>query len=113
MKNWRPSLTSGNIKEGGAVMCMTNRQVDNRLKKLQALEEQKKELETMIKALQEELKEDMGDLEEIETGHFLLRYTKVVSSRFDSAAFKKEHAKLYKELCRPAESRRFSYKETA
>ena len=94
-------------------MCMTNRQVDNRLKKLQALEEQKKELETMIKALQDELKKEMGDLEEIETGHFLLRYTKVVSSRFDSTAFRKAHSDLYKDFCKETESRRFSYKDTA
>lgn len=94
-------------------MCMTERQYDNRLKKLQALEEQKKELEAAIKALQDELKADMGDLEEIQTGHFLLRYTKVVSTRFDSTAFKKAHSKLYKDFCKETESRRFSYKETA
>lgn len=91
-------------------MCMTNRQYDNRLKKLAELEEQKKALEEQIKALQDEIKQDMGDLEEVNTGKWIIRFTKVFSNRFDSAAFKKEHAKLYKDFCKASESRRFSYK---
>lgn len=91
-------------------MCMTNRQYDNRLKKLAELEEQKKALEEQIKAIQEELKADMGDLEEIDTGKWIVRFTRVISKRFDSTAFKKEHSKLYRDFCRETESRRFSYK---
>lgn len=91
-------------------MCMTNRQYDNRLKKLAELEEQKKALDEQIKALQDEIKQDMGDTEEINTGKWIIRFTRVVSSRFDSTSFKKEHAKLYKDFCKATESRRFSYK---
>lgn len=91
-------------------MCMTNRQYDNRLKKLQALEEQKKAIEAEIKALQDEIKADMGDVEEVDTGKWIVRFTTVISKRFDSAAFKKDHAGLYATYTRPTESRRFSYK---
>lgn len=91
-------------------MCYTNRQIDNRMKKLAELEAQKKELEEQIKALQEDIKQDMGDLEEIDTGKWIVRFTKVISNRFDSAAFKKDHAGLYATYQRPTESRRFSYK---
>lgn len=94
-------------------MCMTNRQYDNRLRKLQDLEEQKKALEVQIRTLQDEIKRDMGDLEEVNTGKWIVRFTKVMSNRFDSAAFKKAHSRLYNEFCRSAESRRFSYKATA
>lgn len=91
-------------------MCYTNRQIDNRLKKLAELEAQKKELEEQIKAIQEDLKADMGDLEEIDTGKWIVRWTKSISNRFDTTAFKKAHSKLYKDFCKETESRRFSYK---
>ena len=38
---------------------MGERALENRIKKLKALEEQKKELETQIEGLQEEIKKDM------------------------------------------------------
>lgn len=94
-------------------MCMTNRQYDNRLRKLSELEAQKKELEEQIKALQEEIKSDMGDTEEIDTGKWIVRWTKSISNRFDTTAFKKSHKKLYDEFCKASESRRFSYKAIA
>jgi len=39
---------------------------------------------------------------------FKLRYKTVVSSRFDSKAFKATHEELYKQYSKPTECRRFS-----
>ena len=38
----------------------------------------------------------------------ILRYTSVVSNRFDSATFKRLYADLYKDFTKPVSSRRFS-----
>lgn len=94
-------------------MCMTNRQYDNRMKKLADLEAQKKELEEKIKVLQDEIKEDMGDLEEVETDNFIIRWTKTISNRFDTTTFKKEQKALYDQYLTSSESRRFSFKAIA
>ena len=41
-------------------------------------------------------------------GDFLIRWTTVVSSRFDSKTFQKEHAAMYSRYLKQTESRRFS-----
>lgn len=94
-------------------MCYTARQIDNRMKKLAELEAQKKALDEQIAAIKADLQADMGDLEEVTTDKWIVRFTKTVSNRFDSTAFKKAHKKLYDEFCKPSESRRFSYKGIA
>ena len=91
-------------------MCYTNRQYDNRMKKLAELEEKKKALEAEIDAIINDLKADMGDMELVETGKWVIRWTKVSSNKFDSASFKKDHAALYASYQKPTSSRRFSYK---
>lgn len=46
--------------------------------------------------------------EELTAGAYILRYTSVVSNRFDSATFKRLYADLYKDFTKPVSSRRFS-----
>ena len=91
-------------------MCYTNRQIDNRIKKLQELEAQKKELESLIADLKEDIQADMGADEIRQTDKFIIRYTTVKTSRFDSKAFKAEHAALYSQYMKETQSRRFTYK---
>ena len=91
-------------------MCYSNRQIDNRIKKLQELEAQKKELEALISGLKEDIQADMGDDEIRQTDRFIIRYTTVKTSRFDSKAFKAEHAALYSQYTKETHSRRFTYK---
>ena len=90
-------------------MCYTNKQLNNRIHKLQALEEQKKALEDQIAAVKEDIQTDMGDAEIIETDLFKIHYTKVFGSRFDSRRFKKEQADIYSRYQIQTETRRFSY----
>ena len=49
---------------------MTNRQIDNRIKKLQELERQRKEIEQKENELKAEIKRDLEskDIEELQTG---------------------------------------------
>ena len=77
------------------------------LKDLEALiEEAKAEAET----LRDEIKTEMlnRNTEEMEAGQYIIRWTSVLSQRFDTTGFKKSHADLYKEFTKQVSSRRFS-----
>lgn len=89
---------------------MGEKAIMNRLKKLESLEAEKVELEKQIDNLKEELKRDMDqkNLEELKVGSFVIRWKKVLSNRFDSKAFQKDHGKLYKQYLKQSESRRFT-----
>lgn len=89
---------------------MGEKAIMNRLKKLESLEAEKAELEKQIDSLKEELKRDMDqkNLEELKVGSFVIRWKKVLSNRFDSKEFQKDHEKLYKQYLKHSESRRFT-----
>ena len=77
------------------------------LKELEALiEEAKAEAET----LRDELKTEMlnRNTEEMEAGQYIVRWTSVLSQRFDTTSFKKVYGDLYKEYTKQTASRRFS-----
>ena len=61
-------------------------------------------------AIRESLKEEMIrlDTEELAAGAYIIRYTNVISNRFDSTTFKRLYADLYKDFTKPSMSRRFS-----
>ena len=46
--------------------------------------------------------------EELEAGAYIIRWTSVLSQRFDTTAFKKNHGDMYKEFTKQVSSRRFS-----
>lgn len=78
-------------------MVLTDRQIDNRAKKIKALEAEKKALEEAINALKEELKYffDYAGLTETETTGYKIIFKDIESTRFDTKTFKKEHKNLY------------------
>ena len=80
------------------------------LKELEALiEEAKAEAET----LRDEIKTEMlnRDTEEMEAGQYIIRWTSVLSQRFDTTGFKKAYSELYKDFIKQTASRRFSIAE--
>lgn len=89
---------------------MGERAIENRIKKLKALEEQKKELDAQISGLQEEIKKDMETkgIEEMKIGIFIIRFTSVLSSRFDTKRFKEQYGDLYDQYVKQVASRRFT-----
>ena len=77
------------------------------LKELEALiEEAKAEAET----LRDEIKSEMlnRNTEELEAGKYIVRWTPVLSQRFDTTGFKKAYGDLYKDFTKQTASRRFS-----
>ena len=76
-----------------------------------------KDLETLIEeakaeaeALRDEIKAEMlsRNTEEMEAGQYIVRWTSVLSQRFDTTAFKKVMPEVYKEYTKQVSSRRFS-----
>ena len=61
-------------------------------------------------AIRETIKAEMmeRDTEELIAGQYIIRWTSVLSNRFDSTAFKKVMPEIYKAYTKQTASRRFS-----
>ena len=89
---------------------MTERMIENRVKRLQEIEAQQKELETAAEAIRAELKADMEEkgLDELKTKKFILRWKEIISNRLDSKALKAALPDVYGQFCKASTSRRFT-----
>lgn len=70
------------------------------------LDEAKAEADTLRDSIKEEMME--RETEELTAGRYIVRWTTVISSRFDTTAFKKTYGDLYKAFTRQSTSRRFT-----
>lgn len=89
---------------------MTERMIENRVKKLSALEEQIAQLQEQADVIKGELKADLEEkgLDELKTKNFLIRWKEIVSSRLDGKALKAALPEIYNQYCRQTSSRRFT-----
>ena len=79
--------------------------------KIEALQEWERILEDAkaeAEALRDLIKEEMLRQEELEAGAYIIRWTSVLSNRFDTTAFKKEHNDIYLKFTKQIQSKRFS-----
>ena len=83
------------------------------LEELEELEELIAEAKEEAEKIKDELKEEMykRNVEEMTIGKYIVRWTEVLSNRFDSTAFKKAFPTLYKDFTKGVASRRFSISE--
>ena len=70
------------------------------------MEEAKAEAEALRDIIKNEMLEQGTD--ELEAGAYIVRWTSVLTNRFDTTAFKKEHNDLYKQFTKQIASKRFS-----
>lgn len=79
--------------------------------------EQLKELENLLEkvkveaeAIRDEIKQEMmaRETEELEAGKYIVRWTSILSNRFDTTAFKRVMPDVYKAYTKQISSRRFS-----
>ena len=70
------------------------------------IEEAKAEAEAIRDSIKAEMLE--RDTEELEAGAYIIRWTSVLSNRFDTTGFKKAYGELYKAFTKQTASRRFS-----
>lgn len=89
---------------------MTERQIENRVKKLKAIEKQRKDLEAQEKALKEEIKRDMESkgLEEMRTKNFIIRWKEIISNTLDSKALKATFPDICEQFTKQSASKRFT-----
>ena len=70
------------------------------------LEELKNEADTIRNSIKAEM--EAREVEELIAGQYIIRWTPVLSSRFDATSFKKVMPELYKAYTKQTASRRFS-----
>ena len=70
------------------------------------MEEIKTEADTIRNAIKAEM--EAREVEELIAGQYIVRYTSVLSNRFDSTAFKKVMPEIYKAYTKQVSSRRFT-----
>ena len=70
------------------------------------MEELKSEADSIRNTIKAEM--EAREVEELIAGQYIIRWTSVLSQRFDTTGFKKSHADLYKEFTKQVSSRRFS-----
>ena len=89
---------------------MTKTEIVNLIETMNNYDDLASKVKAKADAIRDVLKEEMLrlDTEELAAGAYILRYTNVISNRFDSTTFKKLYAELYKDFTKPVSSRRFS-----
>ena len=89
---------------------MSRNELINKIEQLKEWEGILEEAQAEVETLRDCIKAQMlaEDTEELAVGAYIVRWTSVLSNRFDSTAFKKEHAELYKSFTKQVASKRFS-----
>ena len=89
---------------------MSTNEMTTKIEALRDLEELIEEAKAEAEALRDEIKAEMlnRNTEEMSVGQYIVRWTSVLSNRFDTTGFKKMYADLYKEYTKQSASRRFT-----
>lgn len=87
---------------------MTSKTMKKHLNEYSDLTRQIAELEARRQEIAKRIKDGMGGKEELECGGYIARNKTVISSRFDTKAFKAVYECLYNEFCRPQQAQRFT-----
>ena len=89
---------------------MSTIEITGKIEALKDLESLIEEAKAEAEALRDEIKTEMlnRDTEELEAGQYIVRWTSVLTQRFDTTAFKKVMPDVYKEYTKQVSSRRFS-----
>ena len=89
---------------------MSSIEIISKIETLKEWEALAAEAAAEIEALKDSIKKEMDTrgVEELEAGTHIVRWTTVLSNRFDTTSFKREHGDLYKAFTKQSTSRRFS-----
>jgi predicted phage-related endonuclease len=82
----------------------------SKIEQLQELEELIDEAKAEAEKLKDSIKDEMKrrNMEEMKVGKYIVRWSEVLSNRFDTTAFKKLFPEVYKEFTKVVSSRRFT-----
>lgn len=89
---------------------MSTNQIMSKIENLLYWEKIMEEAKEKAEALRDEIKQEMvnRNTEEMTVGQYIVRWTSVLSQRFDATAFKKVMPEIYKAYTKQVASRRFT-----
>ena len=89
---------------------MSTIEITSKIEQLKDLESLIEEAKAEAESLRDEIKSEMmlRDTEELFAGQYIVRWTSVLSQRFDTTAFKKVMPEVYKAYTKQVSSRRFT-----
>jgi len=89
---------------------MSKNELITKIEALNAYEELIEKAKAEADAIRDSIKEEMlaRDTEELVAGAYIIRWTPVLTQRFDTTAFKKVLPEIYKAYTKQVTSRRFS-----
>ena len=89
---------------------MSNNEITAKIDALKALEDLIEEAKAEAETLRDSIKQEMlnRETEELTAGQYIVRWTPVLSQRFDSTAFKKVMPEVYRSYLKQVSSRRFT-----
>jgi predicted phage-related endonuclease len=89
---------------------MSQNEIVSKIEQLKEWEAILEEAQAEVETLKDAIKNEMlaKETEELIAGAYIIRWTSVLSTRFDSTAFKREHADLYQAFTKQVTSKRFS-----
>ena len=89
---------------------MSTTELTAQIESLRALEELIEEAKAEAETLRDAIKQEMlnRDTEELSAGQYIVRWTSVLSQRFDTTSFKKVMPEVYKAYMKQISSKRFS-----
>ena len=89
---------------------MSANEMTTKIEALRDLEELIEEAKAEAETLRDEIKAVMlsRNTEEMSFGQYIIRWTSVLSNRFDTTGFKKAYGDLYKQYTKQTASRRFT-----
>ena len=89
---------------------MSTIEITSKIEALRSLEELIEEAKAEAESIRDEIKSEMltRDTEELTAGQYIVRWTSVLSQRFDTTAFKRVMPDVYKAYTKQVSSRRFT-----
>ena len=89
---------------------MSKNELIAKIEALNAWEALMEDAKAEADAIRDSIKQEMldRDEEELTAGAYIIRWTSVLSNRFDTTGFKKVYGDLYKAFTKQTSSRRFS-----
>ena len=89
---------------------MSTNEIISKIELLNEYEEMMEELKNEMETVRDSIKAVMleQDVEEMIAGQYIVRWTSILSNRFDATAFKKVMPDVYKAYTKQTSSRRFT-----
>ena len=89
---------------------MSANEITTKIESLRELEELIEEAKAEAETLRDEIKAEMlnRNIEEMSVGQYIIRWTSILSNRFDTTGFKRAYGDLYKSFTKQTASRRFT-----